>query len=463
MIIIGSFALALYGLRAMSEVRDLDMVGTREEAEALKAWLGSRVIEEYDRDSQHLTLAFMSGPHRTKIEFDYSQAPSDRMLDLLCHKRVKLLDRAVKVPPLEVLYLIKRAHANVPVHVEKTLRDLLLLKPRSPSPTDAQQAFGKQRKKECVERYAHHRARFVPVIREDDLFDAADSDHLYCHDDLHQAVAAPGTEVPCVGGNADPADAYGLAPPLRQRSHAQWLQAAREEFMVTGIERFYLRNTSLSAAEVYRLGLLKTIRDRFTGRFQDFCIDHIDQLIQPPAEDFIARFESARTRGNVRKAERPAASIDKDHEQIWSLIRHGRLDDARRLAEDKVRRSDIAGDPHACFLLGAILQMTNFLPQAELCLRTSLTRMPGHAPGWLHLGLVMLQSGRKVDALEYLETARRLGANDAPLFVALGMAYEENEKFSQARQAYQQAVDIDPEHPQARDKATAAQLFPSGH
>ncbi len=460
MIITGSFALALHGLRAMKDVGDIDLVGTRSEAEELKAWLGDRVIEEQDHNGNHLTLAFMSGTHRTKIEFDYSQALSDQMLDPLCQKQVKILGRIVKVPPLEVLYLIKRAHANVPVHADKTRRDLLLLKPRIQSLTDAQLAFGNQRKKECIERYANQRTLFAPVIQEEDLFDAPGWGRLYVHSDLHHAIAEPGTRscICCISSTACGSE---LASPLRQLPPAQLLQAAREEFMVTGIECFYLRDDSLSAEKAYRFGLRKTIRDRFTGRLQDFCIDHIDLLIQPPTQDFIARFESARAHGQVRTAEVSAPAIGKDHEQIWSLIQHGRLDEARRLAEDKVRRSDMAGDPHACFMLGAILQMTGFFPQAEICLRASLARIPNHAQGWLHLGLVMLQTGRTIDALDYLETARHHGANNAPLFVALGMAYEENKNYAEALSAYRQAYEIDPEHPQAREKATSGRLFSS--
>jgi tetratricopeptide (TPR) repeat protein len=460
-IITGSFALALHGLRAMKDVGDIDLVGTRSEAEGLTAWLGDRVLEEHHRNGHHLSLTFMSGQHRTRIEFDYGQSPADQMLDGLCSRHVKMLNNLVKVPPLEVLYLIKRSHATVPAHFDKTVRDLLLLKPLIKPLTEPQRAFGRQCERESVERYADRRTRFAPVIQESDLIYDADNDGLYDHDDLHQAVALPGTTAVCACCTATAADDHEFPLPLRQLSQAQCLQIAREEFMVTGIERFYVRDSSLSAKEIYRLGLRKTIRDRFTGRLQNFCIDHIDQLIQPPTEDFIARFESARAQGHVRKAEVPAPSIGKDHEQIWSLIQQGRLDEARRLAEDKVRRSDMAGDPHACFMLGAILQMTGFLAQAEFCLRASLARIPDHAPGWLHLGLVMLQTGRTIDALNYLEAARRHGANDAPLFIALGMAYEENKNFTAARDAYRQAYAIDPEHPQAREKVKSVRLFSS--
>ncbi len=455
MIIVGSFALALRGLRAMGDVRDLDLIGTREEAETLKAWLGPRVLDEQDRD-QHLTLAFMSGPNRTKIEFDYSQLPSDRMLDRLCHQQVKMLDHVVKVPPLEVLYLIKRAHANRPVHFDKTLRDLLLLKPKIGALTEEQQAFGLQRKAECIALYANHRTRFAPAIREEDTFDAAASGRLYVHGDVHQAIAAPGTVSPgacCTALNT--ADS-GLAQSLQALSSAQLMHAVREAFMVTGIERYYVRDTSLEAAQVYRLGMHKTIRDVFTGELQDFCIDHLDQLMQPPAQDFVDRFASALAQGKVRQAQRPAVSTGIGHEQIWTAIQQGRLNEARRLAEDKVRRCGVASDPHSGFMLGAIFQMTGFLPQAELCLRASLAQLPEHATAWMHLGLVMLQTGRERDALDALEAARQLGTQEAALFVALGMAYEETNQFAQALQAYQQAYALNPEHPQARSRLASA-------
>lgn len=461
MILIGSLALAVHGLRPMDEVRDIDLIGSRSEADELRAWLGSRVLEVSDRQGHHLTIRLRNGHRWPAIEIDYGQSPSDRMLEPLCSKPVKIFDRIVQVPPLEILYLIKRAHATVGIHHDKTFRDLLLLKPMIATPAPEQLAYARQLETECVERYARLRTRYQPLIDEADLAGMAEGIPYYRHADLHAAMALQTDGAPCVcciarvGTHSQSITTFRKLPPALQR------RTVCEEFMVTGFERYYVQNPSLPASEVYRLGMRKAIRDLFTGDVQRFCFDHLEQLVQPPAVDFIGQFEAAIALGRLRPARRPSRSIGKDHEHVWTLLQHGQIDDARRQAEDMVRRADPTGDPHAMFLLGAVLQITGFLPHAEQCLRASLAQDRGNYLGWMHLGLVLLKLGRKAEALDALDTGRRTGAQDASLFVALGMAYEENGRHQEAQEAYRHACAIDPAHPQAQEKSRASGSLPA--
>lgn len=456
MIITGSFALALHGLRSIDDSRDLDLVGTREEADALATWLGERVTSISHPYDNYRTLHLKPGYRWTKIEIDDGQSTSDRLLDPLCRQQVRMFDRALNVPPLEVLYLIKRAHATVPIHQDKTLRDLLLLKRLIGPFSEEQRRFGQQRETECVQRYARHRSRFIPAISDEDLIYPDTQAKLFERADIRSAIlgedsALPALDVLRPDTHAMP-DALPTAQQLPPWPTSTLLQMARTEFMVTGIERFHWRDPSLPADEVYRLGMRKTLRDLFSGSLQNFCIDHLELLVQPPAENFVDRFTAAVAAGRVRERSPSPRSIDTAHEHLWTLIQQGQHEEARRLAEDRVRRSDGQGDPYAYFLLGAVLNITGHLAQAERCLRAHLAWDQSNHLAWLHLGMVMLKTDRKDEGLRALDTAHALKPDDFSTLLALGMAYDNLGKPEEAAHAYRQANAIHPDHPQIRER-----------
>ena len=185
MIVIGSYALALQGLRAVEEINDLDLIGTREEVEEFRLRNAARIERAYEEHGHRHVFELKGGKPWKRVEIDTEQSPSDRMLPQLCVTTAQVMDVAVQVPPVEVLYLIKRAHANVPVRYPKTIRDVIRLRPLIGEFSAEQQTFYKQRKSECKERYALHRQRFSLSIRNEDFFDTSNHVRLYVHDDLH--------------------------------------------------------------------------------------------------------------------------------------------------------------------------------------------------------------------------------------------------------------------------------------
>lgn len=461
MIVIGSYALALQGLRAVDEINDLDLIGTRDEVEEFRARHAALIEREHEEHGHRHVFQMKGGKPWKRIEIDSEQSVSDQMLKGLCVTVAQMMDFTAQVPPVEVLYLIKRAHANVPVHYQKTIRDVVRLRPLIGEISDEQQAFYKQRKSECKERYALHRQRFSLSIRNEDFFDTSNHVRLYEHDDLHEAVAHTPGEPLYKRCKRDLTLAKIDVDLFEALSMQDRLRMVQEEFMVIGIERFYLQDKSLTPRQAYQRGMHKTIRDLFVGYFQDFCIDHAHLLLEPPAHDFVARFEGALQQGRVREVQIRIEPVNDDHKKIWQLIQQGDLNEARRRAEDLIRRAEAPGDSHAFFLLGATLLRSKALVPAEKCLRKCLSRDRKNAGAWFHLGWLCRLAKRESEAVEYLVTAQQLGTRHFGLYWNLGLAYESLSRASEAVAAYREARKYRQDAPGLERRLAALEAAPA--
>lgn len=455
MIVIGSYALAVQGLRAPAEVSDLDLIGTAEEVEQFRARHADLIEREQQEHGHRHVFQLKGGKPWKRVEIDSEQSVSDRMLPELCATSTQILGFDVQVPPIEVLYLIKRAHANVPVHYQKTIRDVVRLKPLIGDVSAEQEAFYRERKSECQKRYALHRQRFSLSIRNEDFFDNSNHVRLYEHDDLHEAVAHTPGEPLYKRCKRDLTLAKIDVDLFEQMSMEDRLRMVQEEFMVIGIERFYLQDKSLTPRQAYQRGMHKTIRDLFVGYFQDFCIDNVHLLLEPPAHDFVARFEEALQQGRVREVQIRIGPLTEGHKKIWQLIQQGELGEARRRAEDLIRRAEAPGDSHAFFLLGATLLRSKALEPAEKCLRKCLSRDRKNAGAWFHLGWLCRLAKREAEAVEHLVTARKLGCRHFGLYWNLGLAYEGLSRNAEAIAAYREARKLREEAPGLERRLTA--------
>lgn len=440
MIVIGSYALRLNGIEVRASIDEVDLIGSPDEVDRFRVMHASDIVSERSMHGHRHAFTMSRGfPFRT-VEIDTERAPSDALLASLCPRSVDLLGTATGVPSVEALYLIKRAHANVAVHYDKTIRDLIRLKPLIGPIGPRLDEFYQVRRQECRDRYRLNRQRFSLSVRNEDFFALSDHVRTYVHDDLHEVVAFQ-PDAPLYKrckrdltlARIDVDLFERLDPPDR-------LRMVQEEFMVIGVERFYLHDRSLPKAEVYNRGMHKTIRDLFVGYFQDFCIDHADQLVDAPAHDFLARFDAAEAEGRLRKIEIPVPEVTAEHKRAWRALRQGRLDEARQISEDLVRRSEVGGDPHALYFLGAVLLRQRNLGAAERMLRHSLARFPENPQCLFSLGSLCGSTRRPAEARKLLESAERLGLRSDALYLNLGMACESLGARTEALAAFRAAL-----------------------
>ncbi len=460
MILIGSYALALNGHRSLDKVKDIDLVGTEDDVERFRK-MHAAIIKKETLAHGHVYLFQLEpGQPVAKVEIDVENTESNGMLPALCREKATIMGFEVAVAPLEVLYILKRSHLNVPVFYEKGVRDMLELKPSIKEFSPGEEAFYRTRKQEIIERFALHRQRFTLSIRNEDFFDLSDHIRFYVHDDLHEAVAhTPGQPLykKC---KHDLSLAKIDIDLFEELAHADQLRMVQEEFMVIGLERYFLHNRALNTAEVYEMGMHKTIRDLFTGYFQDFCIDHLDELMTPPPYDFVARFCDAESKGQLRQVEIPIPPPTAAHKEIWTLLQKGELEEARRRSEDMLRQADRGIDTHATFLLGVALFRMKKLKLAERCLRMCLSRDRKHPMAWFFLGTLLRMTERNPAAIKALTQAAKLGFRTFGLHWNLGLAFEKQNMPRRAIAAYKraQAQKQDDPRPSRRLAALEASL-----
>jgi tetratricopeptide (TPR) repeat protein len=457
MIVIGSFALALLGHKPVDDVRDLDLVGTAEDVERFREL--HRAIIAGERavfDHRHAFL-LKPGNGVEKVEIDFEQSESDRMLPALCRRKATVLGLEVGVPPVEVLYLLKRAQGNVPVHYEKSTAGMLALKPLIGKITARQDAFYRARKREIAERFALHRQRFTLSIRNEDFFDNSDHIRFYVHDDLHEVVAHHPEGPLYRKCKRDLTLAKIDTDLFEQLSPADQLRMVQEEFMVIGLERYFVPNRELSAQQVYERGMHKTIRDLFVGYFQDFCLDHLDELLAAPPFDFTARFGEAERGGKLRQVQIEIGPWQPVHKEIWQLTQTGQPAEARRRAEDLVRSAEHGIDSHAWFLLGVSLLLLRDLKPAEKCLRMCLGRDRQNKLAWFYLGATLRTAGRMAEAVQALNTAAKFGFAQSALHWNLGLAFEGQRMPGKAIEAYKRASELNPQDPRPAQRIAAIQ------
>ncbi|MCK9541878.1 MAG: tetratricopeptide repeat protein [Novosphingobium sp.] len=451
MIVIGSCALALLGHKPRRPVACIDLIGTQADIEGLRAALGERIVaEEKLRDYRHAFVLKEGEPFR-RVELDFEQTESDRMLAGLCPRRGTLLGLSLQVPSLELLYLLKRSQANIGEYYGKAVGDILHIKPLIGTLGETDLAFYKMRKKECAERRGG-KQRFALSISNDEFFRKSGHMREYVHDDLHETVAfTPGQPLfrKC---KRDLSLAKIDTDMFEALSFEDRLRMVQEEFMVIGLERFFIPNRSIPRAEVYARGMHKTIRELFVGYFQDFCIDHVVELSTPPPFDFVERFLTAEREGRIRRTD-PAPPPPGAYRQIQDHLQKRNFDAARQLAERLAERPGGETDFDAALLLGIAHWYGKDMISAERAFRRCVALQPADKDALFFLGATLCRNHAFAEAADVLREAARRGAQRIELYVSLGSACEALGSPADAADAYNAALRMQPDNPALRAKA----------
>lgn len=461
MIVIGSFAAAAHGLGMGRPVGDIDLIGSVEELNEFKNRNRSLILSQEALHGHRVRFTMRQECGYEKVEFDHEQSPSDRMLEGLCHEFVELLNDTAKLPSLDLLYLTKRAHANVPVFYAKTISDLITLKPHAGNFGSRELCFYEHRKRECRERYSTNRQRFSLAISNQDFFSASNHVRLFEHDDIHEAVAHTIGSPLYKRCKRDLSTAKIEKDLFEALAPSERLMMVQEEFMVIGLERFYVHDKTLSNLQIYRRGMHKTIRDLFVGYFQDFCIDHIDQLLDPPPFDFIKRFACAVADGRVRPLARSMVQPGEAHAKVGRLLNQSQFAEARSACEDLIRASDNGNDPDAFYLLGLALSGLDSFEPAVKCFRACVIRDPQYADAWFQLGRHFRLGKRPKDALQCLNKAGQLKCANPSLFIELGCVCMELDDKSRAVAVFNHALKFPGVKEEARLQLLALDPKPS--
>lgn len=320
LVLIGSQAAKINGidLKRRLNVNEYDIIGTKEE-----------MVENFG-DWKALESKVFPGKYRlTKdqytIEFDATGNPSNLLLmqDSFGYNDCNILGNVnVLIPDKQVLYLIKRSHANFSVHFEKTLHDLIQLskvaldvdwssRQEILDDTKILKDFYAARHNEAKERFGKVQDRIKLNKSNDQFFRGGSNLRIWEHDDVHKAVAKF-PDFPMFLRCKWDVNSAKIERDLFERLHPKmqiWM--VMEEAMVIGIERAGVTLADLGTAfykesnseKLYRQGLHKLTKDLCKGWFQDFILDNILSLLNPDW-DYLGQFEVSIRQGKVNRAKK---------------------------------------------------------------------------------------------------------------------------------------------------------------
>jgi len=453
MILVGSAAAKFRGAELGRPMADIDVIATPVEFETFVD-VNKSTIGKVDIDHGHRARIFPKpGVKRRIIEIDFEDSTSDKLLAAMDHNMtVPLLNTVVQVAGFNSLYLTKRSHANLPGNFEKNLQDLLLLKKYVGAITEQEEAYYQQRKKECKNRFEKFRtSRFTMDLPNEDFFELSNHVRVFEHDDIHKAIAFEKGQPVYQRCKRDLDRAkidrdmfLALPPDIR-------IHKPQEEFMVIGIERFYMHDRSMNQKQVYSRGLVKTIRDLFTGWFQDFCLDNIDLLARIPDHDFLSRFETAEKAGELALLEksdndRPVSLID----QAIQMMANKRYEDAESLLQTLLQGG--GKDAVAFYYMGVSSFNRGDRISAEQNFRASLAQDERNWQAWNALGVVMREQGNSDEAAQCFRDSVGHKADFLPGLLNLGQILEQKGETDEAIHVFRLAQDINP-HDDLANKA----------
>lgn len=296
MYLIGSQAAHLFNVSLYRETNSLeyDLVGTRDEYEKLR----NGFTEVVERESKTYPGKFdMRGIYQEvhyTIEFDATNHESNGFYEncLVPSVRHKVFGRKVNVPTPDVLYYIKRAHANYPVNVEKTLNDLYILSKYTENYAlkdgSSLAKFYRVLRTESFERYSARQA-VINLNKSNDDFFSDNTKRKYNHDSLHRAVAYYPNFPMYLRCKRDWSTARVERDLWDALPYEMKLQMAREELYIVALERFLIPNPTLDDVEAYRRAFTKLAGTMTKGFFQDFLLDNIRPLRHADV-DYLAKF-----------------------------------------------------------------------------------------------------------------------------------------------------------------------------
>ena len=417
MILIGSMAAKARGIRLQRPIKDVDIVCDR-----------SQFDKFIDENKAQITKTEISHGHRAhvdlhpstklpRIEFELEQSPSDQILcGVHSDLKVRLLNTLVNVASTNVLYLTKRAHANLPGNFEKNLQDLISLKRHVSDFSDVEIDFANKRKEECRERFAKFRtSRFSLDLPNEDFFELSKHVRFYEHDDVHKAIAFEKGKPVYERCKRDVTRAKIDQDMFLALPKEVQLRMPQEEFIVVGIERYFMHDRKLTKKMVYSLGLVKTIRDLFVGWFQDYCLDNIDHLSRVPSHEFLDRFLEAEKEGEIRKLEQSGKAPMRMLDQIGALMRQRRFKDADRLLGNVLGQDP--KNPIGLYFKGVIAHQQKRVDEALGFFRASVEADAKNWQAWNRLGLVLIARGEVEEASRSFEQALEAKSDFLPALI----------------------------------------------
>lgn len=293
MIVIGSHALQLLGYDVTPTDVDI-LVNFKEWNEFYQS--NSEDISEAIPLNGKVQAKFNDG-FRIEVEF-IGRHESDVWLSnhtgIMSEVYSPILKCMVCVPPLEILYLMKKSHVHCDsVHFDKTIKDYQHLSTMIDKVPDDYWSFFELRKSEAEKRYNHR----TPSLNmsNDEFFDRSKNavGYVFIHDTIHEAVKH--FDVPVYEMiKRDFSLAKCESDMFHDLTFDVRIKCVQEEAYVIAIERYLLQDSGTSDIMTpwlaYKNAVQRICTTLCSGFFRQFAIDNYDEVMRQYDEDFIMRF-----------------------------------------------------------------------------------------------------------------------------------------------------------------------------
>jgi hypothetical protein len=202
----------------------------------------------------------------------------------------------VKVPPAEVLYLIKRSHIYWPVHWQKTIADMHEL--RADCDQTVINDWDDFYKARLVENEAKFGPRFQAKLNQSNEKFFAKSERAvkrqFEHDALHEIVKYYDRPL-YEQFKDDVSKAIMSFARFYNSCHEKQMQCIREEAMVIALERYVITGKETDPVKAYQRALQRICTNLTSGWFRETAIDNWLEIKEPDV-DYVAMFNAAKGR-----------------------------------------------------------------------------------------------------------------------------------------------------------------------
>lgn len=293
MIVIGSHALQLLGYDVTPT--DVDILVNFTEWNNFFQSNGANISDAIPLNGK--VQAKFSDGLRIEVEF-IGRYESDVWLsnhtEIMSEVYSPILECMVNVPPLEILFLMKKSHVHCDsVHFDKTIKDYQYLSTMIGTVSDDFWEFFELRKSEAEKRYNHR----TPSLNmsNDEFFDRSKNavGYVFIHDTIHEAVKH--FDVPVYEMiKRDFSLAKCESDMFHDLPFDVRIKCVQEEAYVIAIERYILQDSGTSDIMTpwlaYKNAVQRICTTLCSGFFREFAIDNYDEVMRQYDENFIMRF-----------------------------------------------------------------------------------------------------------------------------------------------------------------------------
>jgi len=305
MLVVGSKALNYHFPDLKREVKDIDIIGTKDDIKYLINTLSPENIRETESITTLFNIQTPNDFFNTKnveiLNADNSEALSEYIkFDTQDGK----LGSGLRYASPEVLLSLKKSHINFPIKFEKHIQDYNFLLDKLKE--DKLQRITKINFKETERRVGELK---TPSLKKSTMSFFGQSDgyvkYFYIHDDIHRVMAHYDRPV-YEDMQVDSSSAWCEKDMWNRFSFEKKAKCVLEEAYVISLERKIIPMLNgcgeiISSKKAFDWAIMRICTTLCSGWFRQFATDNYTEIIKYYNSDYVKKFLKAETEGLIKK------------------------------------------------------------------------------------------------------------------------------------------------------------------